>query len=150
MIRRLVLAPVLLAAALGCGNWKRVDTEPKPRPSETLTALLNAQQFYQRLGRLAAGDPMPFVGTVAFTAGPGDSVVAVLGLSLENRAFAFQREGNTFVARYRVEDTAAPESSLHDEQLREERERFVRRYQDPAVAAGFRTQCERLDRGPAA
>ena len=45
---------------------------------------------------------MPFVGTVAFAAGPADSVIAVLGLSLENRAFAFQREGNSFVARYRV------------------------------------------------
>jgi hypothetical protein len=35
-------------------------------------------------------------------------------------------------------------SRLSDEQLREERERFVRRYQDPAVAVGFREQCERL------
>jgi len=45
---------------------------------------------------------MPFVGTVAFAAGPSDSVIAVIGLSLENRAFGFQREGNSFVARYRV------------------------------------------------
>ena len=103
-MRRLVLVtvPVLAAAALGCGSWKRVGSEEQPRPTETLTRLLNTTQFYQRLGRLAAGDPMPFVGTVAFAAGPADSVIAVLGLSLENRAFAFQREGNAFVARYRV------------------------------------------------
>ena len=56
-MRRLVLAPVMVAA-LGCGTWKRVGTEPQPRPTEALTALLNAQQFYQRLGRLAAGDPI--------------------------------------------------------------------------------------------
>jgi GWxTD domain-containing protein len=119
-MRRLVLAPVLVAALVGCGNWKRVGSEPQPRPTETLTALLNAQQFYQRLGRLAAGDPMPFVGSVAFAAGAGDSVVAVLGLSLENRAFAFQREGNTFVARYRVSLSFAREGAPPVDLAREE------------------------------
>ncbi len=103
-MRRLVLVAVsvLAGSAIGCGSWKRVGSEEQPRPTETLTRLLNTTQFYQRLGRLAAGDPMPFVGTVAFAAGPADSVIAVLGLSLENRAFAFPREGNAFVARYRV------------------------------------------------
>jgi GWxTD domain-containing protein len=101
-MRRLVCMAALVASASGCGSWKRVGSEEQPQPTEALTRLLNTTQFYQRLGRLAAGDPMPFVGTVAFAAGPGDSVIAVLGLSLENRAFAFQREGNSFVARYRV------------------------------------------------
>jgi GWxTD domain-containing protein len=101
-MRRLVLMTALVASAVGCGSWKRVGSDEQPKPTETLTRLLNTQQFYQRLGRLAAGDPMPFVGTVAFAAGPADSVIAVIGLSLENRAFAFQREGNSFVARYRV------------------------------------------------
>jgi GWxTD domain-containing protein len=101
-MRRLVFVAALVASAIGCGSWKRVGSDEQPRPSETLTRLLNTQQFYQRLGRLSAGDPMPFVGTVAFAAGPADSVIAVTGLSLENRAFAFQREGNSFVARYRV------------------------------------------------
>ena len=101
-MRRLVLIAALVASAVSCGSWKRVGSDEQPKPTETLTRLLNTTQFYQRLGRLAAGDPMPFVGTVAFAAGPADSVVAVIGLSLENRAFAFQREGNSFVARYRV------------------------------------------------
>jgi GWxTD domain-containing protein len=101
-MRRLVLIAALVAPAVGCGSWKRVGSDEQPKPTETLTRLLNTTQFYQRLGRLAAGDPMPFVGTVAFAAGPADSVIAVIGLSLENRAFAFQREGNSFVARYRV------------------------------------------------
>ena len=101
-MRRLVLIAALVGSAAGCGSWKRVGSDEQPKPTETLTRLLNTQQFYQRLGRLAAGEPMPFVGTVAFAAGPADSVVAVIGLSLENRAFAFQREGNSFVARYRV------------------------------------------------
>lgn len=101
-MRRLALMAALVASAVGCGSWKRVGNDEQPKPTETLTRLLNTTQFYQRLGRLAAGDPMPFVGTVAFAAGPADSVIAVIGLSLENRAFAFQREGNAFVARYRA------------------------------------------------
>jgi GWxTD domain-containing protein len=101
-MRRLGFMAALVISALGCGSWKRVGSDDQPKPTETLTRLLNTQQFYQRLGRLAGGDPMPFVGTVAFAAGPADSVIAVTGLSLENRAFAFQREGNSFVARYRV------------------------------------------------
>ena len=124
-MRRLVLVAVsvLAASVIGCGSWKRVGSEEQPRPTETLTRLLNTTQFYQRLGRLAAGDPMPFVGTVAFAAGPGDSVIAVLGLSLENRAFAFQREGNSFVARYRValslkRDGAPPVDLAREELVR--------------------------------
>jgi GWxTD domain-containing protein len=124
-MRRLVLVAVsvLAASVIGCGSWKRVGSEEQPRPTETLTRLLNTTQFYQRLGRLAAGDPMPFVGTVAFAAGPGDSVIAVLGLSLENRSFAFQREGNSFVARYRValsfkRDGAPPVDLAREELVR--------------------------------
>ena len=66
-MRRLVLVAVsvLAASVIGCGSWKRVGSEEQPKPTETLTQLLNTTQFYQRLGRLAAGDPMPFVGTVA-------------------------------------------------------------------------------------
>jgi GWxTD domain-containing protein len=99
---RTLLVALLAGVVLGCGTWKRVGDEARPAPGESLTRIFNTTQFYQRLGRLAAADPLPFVGTVAFAGGPGDSVIAVLGLSLENRAFSFQREGNVFVARYRV------------------------------------------------
>jgi len=101
-MRRLFLSAVLSSAILGCGNWGRVGSGNEPTPSESFTRVLNSTQFYQRLGRLAAADPLPFVGTVAFAGGPADSVIGVLGLSLENRALGFQREGNVFVARYRV------------------------------------------------
>lgn len=101
-MRRLVISTVLCAAAFGCGNWSRVGSSGEPAPTESFTHVLNSTQFYQRLGRLAADEPLPFVGNVAFAAGQADSVIGVLGLSLENRALAFQREGNVFVARYRV------------------------------------------------
>jgi hypothetical protein len=53
-------------------------------------------------------------------------------------------------ARYQGSDGAEPELGLTEVQFREERERFVRRYQDPGVAAGFRDQCARLAAAAAA
>ena len=47
-------------------------------------------------------------------------------------------------ARYQGSDGDEPELGLSEAQFREERERFVRRYQDPGVATGFRDQCARL------
>ena len=120
-MRRLLLSSALLGSMFGCGNWKRVGSQTQPAPSETLTRIFNSTQFYQKLGRLAAGDPLPFVGTVAFAAGPADSVIAVVGLSLENRALAFQRDGNVFVARYRVtlalQRQGAPSVDLSREEI---------------------------------
>ena len=101
-MRGLVLPVLLAAAVLDCGSWKRVGTQDSPTPADQLSKIVNVPTYYQRLGRLAAGEPLPFVGSVAFAAGPGDSVISILGLSLENRALAFQRDGNLFVARYRV------------------------------------------------
>lgn len=101
--RRIALGALLVVTASGCGSWKRVQSADRVSPSETLTQFLNIGAYYKRLGRLAAGDPLPFVGTVAFAAGPADTAIAILGVSLENRAFSFQKEGNTFVARYHVD-----------------------------------------------
>jgi hypothetical protein len=53
-------------------------------------------------------------------------------------------------ARYQGSDGDEPELGLTETQFREERERFVRRYQDPGVAAGFRDQCARLASAAAA
>ncbi|HEY8257052.1 MAG TPA: GWxTD domain-containing protein [Gemmatimonadales bacterium] len=119
-MHRLLSYVVLLGALAGCGSWKRVGSQSQPAPSETLTRIFNTTQFYQKLGRLAAGDPLPFVGTVAFAAGPADSVIAIVGLSLENRALAFQREGNVFVARYRVSLSLQREGSPSVDLSREE------------------------------
>jgi GWxTD domain-containing protein len=119
-MRGLVTAVLLGVATLHCGSWRRVGTREAPAPADQLSQLANVSTFYQRLGRLAAGEPLPFVGTVAFAAGPGDSVITILGLSLENRALAFQREGNLFVARYRVSISFQREGTRSVELTRDE------------------------------
>ena len=102
---RLSLAALLLA---GCGSWGRAGGGPPPSQSETLTQLLDLSSVYKRLGRLTAGIPLPFVADIAFLAGPGDSTIALVALSLENRNLAFRREGDVFEARYRVDISAQP------------------------------------------
>jgi GWxTD domain-containing protein len=98
--------PLIVAsfAAAGCGSWQRVGAgDQQPEADQTVTQLFNAEAYYRKIGRLAAGAPLPWVGSVAFAGAPSDSTLAVVALSLENRALGFQREGNGFVARYRVE-----------------------------------------------
>ena len=103
VIRRTAVLALLLGAALGCGSWKRVGERGPAGPHRDAHS---DAQHHSVLSEASAAsppaDPLPFVGTVAFAAGPADSVIGVFGLSLENRALAFQREGNVFVARYRV------------------------------------------------
>ncbi len=115
------LSLILLLAA--CSTWQRVGDSSTPTPEETLTSLFDMPAVYRTMGRLAAGAPLPFVGTMAFAAGPGDSVKAILGLSIENRALSFQKEGTTFVARYRVEmflesPSAPPIRFARDQEVR--------------------------------
>jgi GWxTD domain-containing protein len=95
------LSLLLLLAA--CSSWQRVGHSTAPTPEETLTSLFDMPAVYRSMGRLASGPPLPFVGTMAFAAGPGDSVKAILGLSIENRALSFRKEGTGFLAQYRVE-----------------------------------------------
>ncbi len=105
MTRRLV-PPVLALASLllACGSWQRVGTESEgPTPEQTLTEIFDLTTVYQRLGRLVAGQPLPWVATAATAAGPGDSTLVIVALSLENRALSFQREEGGFAAQYRVE-----------------------------------------------
>ena len=100
----------LLAAGLlaGCGSWSRVGSEDERPAGEQLTDILDTRALYDRIGRLSGGEPLPFIGEVAFAANTGDSVQALLGLSLQNRALSFQREGDGFVARYHVDVSFAP------------------------------------------
>lgn len=94
---------LLLLPVAACNSWQRVGTSATPSPEETLTSLFDMPAVYRSMGRLAAGAPLPFVGSVAVAAGPGDSVKTILGLSIENRALSFRKDGSTFLAVYRVE-----------------------------------------------
>jgi GWxTD domain-containing protein len=94
---------MLLVPLTACSSWQRVGHSSTPSPEENLTSLFDMPAVYRSMGRLASGPPLPFVGSIAVAAGPGDSVKAILGLSIENRALSFRKEDANFLAEYRVE-----------------------------------------------
>jgi len=110
---RAVAGLLLMVATAGCGpgsggggGAEPASPAPKREPTgtdQTLSDLFNLTALYQRMGRIAGSNPLPFIGQTAFFAGRGDSTVVMLGLSLDNKTLAFQRTGRDFVARYRVE-----------------------------------------------
>ena len=123
-LRRPGSAGLLLVVA-ACGGGRPPGSAPVPSTEQTLTDLFNLPALYQRMGRLAAGGPMPFVGTAVFVAGKGDSTIARVGLSFENHAFAFQRDGRAFSSRFRVEYSFVrpgmpPVQAVRDEVVRVE------------------------------
>ena len=91
-----------LATLMACGSWQRVGND-SASPTDPISEVLDMATVYKRLGRLVAPAPVSFIGDLVYVAGPGDSTIAVVALSMENRVFSFQRENNRFVARYRVE-----------------------------------------------
>ena len=93
----------ILPLAIGCANWQRVNAGPQATTQGEVTQMFDANSLYERLGRLVSAQDIPYVGSVAFVPGPGDSTVAIVAISLANRVFTFERSGNAFAARYRVE-----------------------------------------------
>src|SRR5664279_1312453 len=81
------ISGLMLAVTMGllgaCGGWKRAGSNDAPPPSEGFTALLDQQALFKKLGRLSAGDPLPFTGSVAQVKASGDTLLVILGLSLE-------------------------------------------------------------------
>jgi len=113
---------ILLA---GCGgSWGRAGSDPTPDSGVALTQVLDLASVYRHIGRLTSGAPFPFIGDVVFLAGNGDSTLAVVGVSLENRYLGFQREGNQFVARYQVEISA--QSAAGGPTIRNTKEEIIR------------------------
>ncbi len=103
------LVLVVTVGLLGaCGGWKRAGSNDAPPPSEGFTGLLDQQALFKKLGRLSAGDPLPFTGSVAQVKASGDTILVILGLSLENRALSFQKDKDGFVAHYRVDAAFQP------------------------------------------
>ncbi|HEX3927135.1 MAG TPA: GWxTD domain-containing protein [Gemmatimonadales bacterium] len=96
----LLLVPVLASCG---GNWTRVGEVPQAHPQDEAAQMLDPNVLYQKLGRFVSPGQVHYVGSVAFVPGHADSTDAIVGLSLANRIFTFERQDNAYTARYRVE-----------------------------------------------
>jgi GWxTD domain-containing protein len=108
-----------------CGSWQRVGTpEPTATAPERVPQLFDPTSVYRNMGLIAEQGAIPFIGTIRVLAGPApDSMIVVVGLSLRNRGLAFRREGNQFIAEYRVELTFRQEGGVAQQAARDERVR---------------------------
>ncbi len=95
------------AVAVACGSstgGARSPRGPAPDPSVLLPKLSDPAFVYRDLGFFAKGDPLPFVASLRYLAGPEpDSTLAIFALSLSNRALSFRRTTDMVEGRYRVE-----------------------------------------------
>jgi GWxTD domain-containing protein len=107
----LTAAPLLLA----CAGRQQIDPDEPPsldaprtvagRPGGTGgVGSIDAAGIYQRMGLIVTPNaPVPFVGTVRYVAtGRPDSTLALLALSMANRALTFSRDNDRYRAVYEV------------------------------------------------
>lgn len=93
-----------LTSLAACGAGQRAGRGPAPDPEILVPRLADPIGVYRQLGFLAKGDPVPFVASIHFLAGPSpDSTLAVFGLSMASNALSFRRSRTGLEGRYRVE-----------------------------------------------
>jgi GWxTD domain-containing protein len=89
-------------AAPAPADSTRTITTGLPTQVNDLTPI-DVVVLYRQMGLLAGGQPLPFVGNVAFLAAKSaDSTLALVTMSLANRSLTFAREGDRYTAAYGV------------------------------------------------
>lgn len=107
-IRRALLLVGTASLVASCGGGRNNAPGEGPSPSGAARSSAGPEEFdvvslFRRVGLLARGAPMPFVGSVSFFAAESpDSTHTVIAVSLANAALTFAREDNRFRAGYSV------------------------------------------------
>ena len=111
LVRRPVAGSLLALAVLAaCAPGAPSGAPKQPSPEQGVNQMFNIQALFQRLGHLAAGPPLPFVGSVDIAGATGDSVTVVVSVSMGNRALVFQKNERGFDARYSIDITLEQDS----------------------------------------
>jgi GWxTD domain-containing protein len=120
---RLIVLPALLSLA-ACASWKRVgETEPNV-PAERLPQAFEPRNTFREMGLFTDNGPLGFIGSANVLAGPSpESLLVVVGLSLRNQGLTFRRDGDTFLAEYRVDIALRNGRGIAARAAREERVR---------------------------
>jgi len=116
---------LLLPVVAACGTWKRVGTpDPQAATPEQVTRVFDPTATFRQMGLIAEGGVISIVGSVRLLAGSSaDSTLVLIALSLHNRGLTFRRDGDGFVANYRVELVFRQGSDIAQQVARDERVR---------------------------
>lgn len=114
----------LLPALASCGSWQRVGEDPAAPATERLPQVFDPTRAYREMGLLTDAGPLGFVATARVVAGPtADSLFLGVGVSMRNRGLTFTRDGDQFVADYRVEISVRTQAGIVALASRDERVR---------------------------
>ncbi|HWL39743.1 MAG TPA: GWxTD domain-containing protein [Gemmatimonadaceae bacterium] len=82
----------------------RVGAERTPRPLPAVGGTpADVSELYRQIGLMAAPNPLAFVGKIAaFASSSPDTSIALVSISIPNRALTFAREGDRYRAPYDV------------------------------------------------
>ena len=88
-----------MLALAACAGAEARPEGPGPPPAAEFARPL---QVYRQLGLMTGPERFPAVASLTALAGPADSTLLLVGLSLPASALRFQRSGDAFAADYRV------------------------------------------------
>lgn len=95
---------MLLPVVTACATWRRVGSEEPTAEPQQVARVFDPTAVFRQMGLIADAGPLGVVGGFKVLAGPTpDTTLVLVSLSLHNRGFSFSRDGNEFVADYRVE-----------------------------------------------
>jgi GWxTD domain-containing protein len=102
----IAMAALAASSLVGCAGGPKVDEGSAPQSGRNRmepASLVDPTRIYQQMGFIAGGASLPFIGSVAYLAGPTpDSTLVLVAMSLPNRALSFVRESDRFRATYAV------------------------------------------------
>jgi GWxTD domain-containing protein len=94
---------LLLPLVAACSTWRRVGSEEPSVTPQQVARVFDPTAVFRQMGLIADAGPLGVVGGFKVLAGPTpDTTLVLVSLSLHNRGFSFHRDGNEFVADYRV------------------------------------------------
>jgi len=101
------LSVVLASVPVACGGGRTPPPRSGPQPEQAPRGVAGPQYdaigLFRKLGLLARGAPMPFVGSVSFFAATTpDSTHTLVAISIANGSLTFARENDRFRAGYTV------------------------------------------------
>jgi len=92
-----------LALVAGACTPPGIATTPRDRGLPVSVTAINANEFYNQMGLIAAPPPIAIVAKPTyFATRSADTTIALISLSLPNRGLTFAREGDRYSAPYEV------------------------------------------------
>src|SRR5688572_22660965 len=106
--RQIAAFAVIAFALTACSRNRAPSTSPGSLPSPVASGpaaerVADPTVVYNQMGLIATGNPLAYVGKIAYFAAPTpDTTIMLASISIPNRMLSFIRDGDTYRAPYEV------------------------------------------------